>query len=159
MKVLRMLRLALGPKVSQPTLKSGIASSGRAAMCLGGAIWAAILFQGCTPPQNASGGPGASAEGVTQTQFLFSTVWFVFVAVFVYYVLVVRPDQARDESHKKFLTELKKGDDVVTTGGLIGRVHSVKDGVVTVEIASNTRVRFKAEHVFPFVINGDDAKA
>jgi len=60
----------------------------------------------------------------------------------VFYFLVFRPQQTRAKEHKKLLSDLKRGDNVVTTGGIIGTVARVtSDDEVSLEIAEGVRVR------------------
>lgn len=59
----------------------------------------------------------------------------------VFYFLIIRPQSKQQKQHQSFLGQLKKGDEVVLSGGLLGKVHSVGQNEVTVEIASNVRVR------------------
>jgi preprotein translocase subunit YajC len=61
--------------------------------------------------------------------------------VIVFYFLVMRPQQRARQQHMQTLNQLKKGDVIVTAGGLIGKVRSVADDEVRVEIASNVEVR------------------
>ena len=66
-----------------------------------------------------------------------------FVLIFVlFFVLIIRPQQSRDKKHKAMLADISKGDIVVTSGGLHGRVEStVDDGaVLKVSIAEGVRV-------------------
>jgi len=63
-------------------------------------------------------------------------------AVFaIMYFLMIRPQQKQAKEHRTLLAGLKKGDDVVTQGGLLGRVHVVTDKTVTLEVAPGVRVR------------------
>jgi len=61
----------------------------------------------------------------------------------VFYFLLIRPQQQKQKQHKEMLSKLKRGDRVVTAGGILGRITEVKDGAdeVEVEIAANTRIR------------------
>ena len=59
----------------------------------------------------------------------------------VFYFLLIRPQQKRMKEHRATLEAVKKGDQVVTGGGLIGRVTRVEDAEVEVELAPNMRVR------------------
>lgn len=60
----------------------------------------------------------------------------------IFYFLLLRPQQKRMKDHREMVASLRRGDTVVTTGGLIGKVTKVKDDhEVEVEIAENTRVR------------------
>lgn len=59
----------------------------------------------------------------------------------IMYFLMIRPQQKKMKEHRAMVEALKKGDEVVTQGGIIGKVVSVKDGEVEVEIASGVKVR------------------
>ncbi|MCX6124824.1 MAG: preprotein translocase subunit YajC [Proteobacteria bacterium] len=54
---------------------------------------------------------------------------------------MIRPQQKRSKDHKNFLGALKSGDEVVTTGGIIGRVKTVQESFVSLEVASNTIIK------------------
>ncbi|MCX7383955.1 MAG: preprotein translocase subunit YajC [Alphaproteobacteria bacterium] len=58
----------------------------------------------------------------------------------VFYFLLIRPQQQKQKEMKKMLSELKRGDKVITGGGILGAVTKVKDNEIEVEIAENTRV-------------------
>lgn len=60
----------------------------------------------------------------------------------VFYVLLVRPQQQQAKAHEDFVRGLKRGDIVVTSSGLYGRIVDVRESDVTLEIASNVRVRY-----------------
>ena len=78
--------------------------------------------------------PGGSAA--------FMTSFAPFILIFVlFYFLLIRPQQKRQKQHKAMLAALKKGDKVVTNGGLLGTVSVAAKDVVTVQIADNVRVR------------------
>lgn len=68
---------------------------------------------------------------------------FILVAVFfaIFYFLIMRPQAKQQKQQKSFLDKLGKGDEVVTTGGMIGKVFSVAGDVVQVEVANNVKVR------------------
>ena len=61
----------------------------------------------------------------------------------IFYFLIIRPQQQRMKAHQAMVAAVKRGDTVVTAGGLIGKVSEVKDdeGEVMIEIASNVQVR------------------
>jgi len=58
----------------------------------------------------------------------------------VFYFLILRPQQQARKKHEELLKNLKKGDDVVTVGGIIGRVKDIKEDRVTVESGTATVV-------------------
>ncbi len=65
----------------------------------------------------------------------------------VFYFLLIRPQQQKQREHQKMLASLKVNDEVVTSGGLIGRIVQVSDRILTLEIAPNVRVRVERSYV------------
>jgi len=65
----------------------------------------------------------------------------------ILYFLMIRPQQKRAREHETMVQNLKRGDDVVTTGGIHGRIQAVADKILTVEIAQNVRIRLDREQV------------
>ena len=59
----------------------------------------------------------------------------------VFYFLLIRPQQKKAKEHQVFLGNLKKGDDVITSGGIHGRITVLTDTVVTLEIADGVRIK------------------
>jgi preprotein translocase subunit YajC len=59
----------------------------------------------------------------------------------VFYFLLIRPQQKKQKEHAKMLSELKKGDQVVTGGGLIGTISGSTDKTFVVEVSEKVRVR------------------
>jgi preprotein translocase subunit YajC len=59
----------------------------------------------------------------------------------VFYFLMIRPQMKRQKEHRQMLSALAKGDEVVTNGGIAGRVEEVGESFLTVEIAPNVKVR------------------
>ncbi len=59
----------------------------------------------------------------------------------VFYVLVIRPQSKKAKELQAMLKELKKGDDVVTQGGVIGRITGIKDDEVTLQVQEGVRLR------------------
>ncbi len=64
-----------------------------------------------------------------------------FILMFlVLYLLILRPQIKKQKTHQKMIDELKKGDQVVTSGGIHGVVANIKDDVVVLKIADNVKV-------------------
>ncbi len=59
----------------------------------------------------------------------------------IFYFLLIRPQMKRAKEHKKLVSELANGDEVVTNGGLLGRITKVGESFVTVELADNVQVQ------------------
>ncbi len=80
----------------------------------------------------------AGADPTTAMIYQIAPLVLVFV---VFYFLLIRPQQQARKRHMEMVAALKKGDVVVTSGGLIGKVKSVQDDEVRVELAPNVDVR------------------
>jgi preprotein translocase subunit YajC len=57
------------------------------------------------------------------------------------YFLMIRPQMKRAKDHKQMVEALQKGDEVVTSGGVVGRISGLNEGYVSLEIAPNTEIR------------------
>jgi len=78
-----------------------------------------------------------------------------FVLIFaVVYLLLIRPQQKKAREHATMVANIKKNDEVVTSGGLHGRVVGLEDRVLTVEIAPNVRVRIERAQVAAVISGG-----
>lgn len=72
----------------------------------------------------------------------------------VFYFLLIRPQMKRAKEHRSLVDGLSKGDEVVTTGGLLGRITDVGESFVTVELADNIRVKLQKHAVSSVVPKG-----
>ncbi len=79
----------------------------------------------------AEGGQGSSLVGFVPLLLMFA----------IFYFLLIRPQQKKAKEHKEMLGALKKGDHVVSSGGLHGVVTGMTDDIVTMEIAPKIRVK------------------
>ena len=100
--------------------------------------------------QGAGGGGG---------DFILQLLPIVLMIV-IFYFLLFRPQQQRMKAHQEMVSNIRRGDTIVTQGGLIGRVTRVKDdGVeIEVEIADNTRVRVVKSTVADMRAKGEPVK-
>ena len=78
------------------------------------------------------GGVGGSGTG---------TLLFLVALFAIMYFVMIRPQQKQLKEHRTLLSALKKGDDVVTQGGVLGKIYMVTDKIVTLEVATGTRIR------------------
>jgi len=63
------------------------------------------------------------------------------VAIFaIFYFLLIRPNQKERQRHEQMLTKIKKGDEIVTSGGIIGKVVHVEEKRLTLRTGENTRI-------------------
>ncbi|NOT57479.1 MAG: preprotein translocase subunit YajC [Deltaproteobacteria bacterium] len=65
----------------------------------------------------------------------------------IFYFLLIRPQQQKMKAHRELIDNLKRNDEVMTGGGLYGRVVELADRIVTLEVAPNVRVRVDRLHV------------
>jgi preprotein translocase subunit YajC len=78
----------------------------------------------------------------------------------IMYFVLIRPQQKQMKEQQALLASLKKGDDVVTQGGLLGKVFSVADKVVTLEVASGVKLRvLKSSIQAKVTVTDEPAKA
>lgn len=67
--------------------------------------------------------------------------------IVIMYFLVIRPQQKKTKEHQALLTALKVGDEVVTTGGIIGRIKAIADSFVTLDAGPNTTLKVQKNHI------------
>ena len=79
---------------------------------------------------------GTGGDGGGMTAFIPLILMFA-----IFYFLLIRPQQKKAKQHKTLLSSLRKGDRIVTSGGLHGLITGVSDDVVTLEIAPKIRVK------------------
>ena len=81
---------------------------------------------------------GTTSDGTTQLLLGIAPWLLIFV---VFYLLMIRPQQQRAKQHQAAINAVKKGDEVITAGGIRGRVTKVTDEDAEVEIAPSVKVR------------------
>ncbi len=80
---------------------------------------------------NGGQGGGTGYEGIIMLIIMFA----------IFYFLLIRPQQKRAKQHRQLIEALKVGDNVVTAGGIHGKVAAVQDSVVTLEIATGVKIK------------------
>jgi preprotein translocase subunit YajC len=84
---------------------------------------------------------------------------FIALLVAIMYFVMIRPQQKQMKSHRELIAGLKKGDEVVTQGGLLGKIHQVSEQTVTLEVANGVRIRVLKRSVYAKGAVSDEAKA
>ncbi len=82
-------------------------------------------------------------------QFLPLVVIFI-----LFYFMLIRPQMKRGKEQKNMLEALQKGDEVVTTGGLLGKVVKVNENYISVEIAENTTINVQKQAIINLLPKG-----
>ncbi|GAB6281670.1 MAG: preprotein translocase subunit YajC [Ignavibacterium sp.] len=83
------------------------------------------------PQQN-----GGGAANLISTLIMFGAIFFIF------YFMIIRPQQKRSKEREKMLSNIQKGDKVMTSGGLYGTVSSIEDKSVILQVADNVKLKF-----------------
>ena len=95
----------------------------------------------------AQADPGASPFGGPNSMLFLILIFFG-----IFYFMIIRPQQQTQKKLQGYLDSLKKGDEVVTTGGLIGKIDKVAGAVLFIDFGNNNKIRvLKAQVVGPFV--------
>ena len=84
----------------------------------------------------AMGAGGQAADGGGFAAFVPIILMFV-----IFYFLLIRPQQKKAKMHQEMINELKKGDAVITSGGIHGVITNLNDNTATVEIAEKVRIK------------------
>ena len=90
----------------------------------------------------ADAAPAAGAPAGTGFEWVFLVGFLV-----IFYLMIWRPQAKRAKEHKNLLGGLQKGDEVVTSGGIIGKVTKVTDDFVVVEISDNVELKFQKQAI------------
>lgn len=90
----------------------------------------------------AMGQGGAEGGAAGFTGFIPLILMFV-----IFYFLLIRPQQKKTKEHRTMISNLKKGDRIITSGGLHGRITGIDDTTMTVEIADKVRVKVARANV------------
>lgn len=91
-----------------------------------------------------------SAEGTGDGVGLFSTgspIFMILLMFLIMYFLIFRPQQKKQKEHRQMIQNLKKGDRIITGGGIHGRVTGMDDATFTVEIADKVRIKINRGNV------------
>jgi preprotein translocase subunit YajC len=102
---------------------------------------------GLTGLAYAMGTPlGGGAAGGGAQSALMNLVPLVFMFA-IFYFLLIRPQQKKAKDHRALLDSIKKGDQVITAGGMHGKVTALDETVVTLEISNGVNVKINKGHI------------
>lgn len=104
------------PKIADTTQTTGVSSQSNQA-------------QRASPPEQQGQGS------------IWPTLIFFAAMIAVFYFLIIRPQQKQRKKQEEFLASLKVGDTVVTQAGILGKITSMEDNIVTLEIAKDVKVK------------------
>jgi preprotein translocase subunit YajC len=99
--------------------------------------------------------PAAWAQaGAPSTTSQFAPVLMMLVFVAIFYFLLIRPQQKKAKDHQAMIARLSAGDEVVTSGGVLGRIAEVGDAFVSLEVADGVRVKVQKGQVTSLMPKG-----
>ena len=90
-----------------------------------------VFIGGCMP----------APEGGEEGGFDWTIIIFLVLIFGVFYFLIIRPQRSRQKKHDELMVELKRGDKVITTGGIYGVVESLSDDSIVIKIESGATIR------------------
>jgi preprotein translocase subunit YajC len=98
-----------------------------------------------------------AAEGQQQSPVYFWGVMILMMLIF--YVLMIRPQQRKEKERRSMIDNIKSGDKVVFSGGIIGIVSNIKENVFVVKIADNVKIEIGRSAVTQVLEKGDAPQA
>ena len=94
-----------------------------------GLLVALVFVGGCAVPEGTEGG------------FDWTIVIFLILIFGVFYFLLIRPQRKRQKEHQQLVEELKRGDSVITAGGIFGVIESISEDSVVIKVESGATMR------------------
>jgi len=79
---------------------------------------------------------------------------FLVIIIGVFYFLLIRPQQKRAKELRQLIAQLGKGDEVITNGGLLGRITDVSESFITLEVADKVQVRVQRQAIAKLMPKG-----
>lgn len=111
-----------------------------------GHSWASLLLLIFTA-SSAAAQQGAAQPEASLPAVLFRMLPLFFIVFFIFYFLVIRPQDKKMQEQAALVKELKKGDQVVTSAGIIARVAGVEKDYILLEISGGARMKVESAHV------------
>ena len=96
----------------------------------------------------------AHAQGAAPQGDTFSLLMPMIIIFVAFYFLLIRPQKKRQKQHQEMVTALATGDEVLTAGGILGKVTAVSDHYVTLTIADNVEIKVQKATVSAVVPKG-----
>lgn len=107
-------------------------------------LWESVAYAMGAAPQDGGAGGGNPIAAFAPLIIMFA----------IFYFLLIRPQQKKAKEHRELLANLKRGDHVITGGGVYGRITATAEEVLTVEIANGVEIKVNRSYVSN-VVNPD----
>lgn len=92
----------------------------------------------------------ATQGGGTEASPMWTFVVPMLLMVGIFYFLLIRPQQKKAKEHKALLDNLKRGDRIITNGGIIGTIISIDDQIVSLEVADKVKIEVARPYIAGF---------
>lgn len=86
-------------------------------------------------------------EAAGQQPSFMDTVPMFIILFFIMYFLVIRPQSKKMKAHQQLVSSLKKGDEVLTTGGIFGTIEGLTDNYITLNVGDGVNLRVLRSHI------------
>lgn len=88
----------------------------------------------------------AAGEAAKQPGFA-EQIPFMLAIFFIFYFFLIRPQAKKAKQHQSLLNELKRGEEVLTSGGVVGKIDGLNDSFVTLEVATGVKIKVARKHI------------
>lgn len=98
-----------------------------------------------------------AATGVSEAQQQGGGLNIILLSVLfvvIFYFLLIRPQSKRNKAQQELINNLQKGDEVVTVGGILGRIISMDNAILTIEISENTQIKVQKNAIVSLLPKG-----
>jgi preprotein translocase subunit YajC len=83
---------------------------------------------------------------------------FIGIIFVIFYFLIIKPQQNQRKKHQEFLSNLKKGDKVITSSGIWGVISDITDDTITLKVDTNTKIKFTKETIIAYQPSKEESK-
>ncbi|AMW33294.1 preprotein translocase subunit YajC [Fervidobacterium islandicum] len=112
-----------------------------------------LVFAGAPDAGAASTGTQTSASGAMMQMLIMLLIFFAMM-----YFLVILPQRRREKEFKQMIESLKKGDTIITTGGVVGRIVDIKKDVVKIKSANSTELEIHKAYIAKVIKEKEETK-
>lgn len=114
------------------------------------AMLVALVDHGVAQQAGEVFSPAPVPAGAEQPTFLGSLVQMLpmlVICYFIFYFMVIKPQDTKSKKHKGLLESLKRGDSVITSSGIVGKIAGVEKEYVLLEIARDVKIKVQQQHI------------
>jgi preprotein translocase subunit YajC len=109
--------------------------------------------------QQAAGDAAGAAGAPSTMEWIFQQLIFIVPLIAIFYFLLIRPQNQRMKKHREMLAAMKKGDTIVTNGGIVGRILKLSDEEVTIDTLEGGKLRVVRSMVMDVRTKGEPTPA